>query len=62
MEIINSLWKIAIDCQDTAVNTKVVSLLLQLHTQVDFGMEQQISQFEDQFIESCFKIISEQNK
>jgi len=62
MEIINSLWTLAIECQDTAVNTKVVSLLLQLHTQVDFGMEQQISQFEDQFIESCFKIISDQNK
>ena len=59
MEGIQSLWNIAIDCQDSKVNNKVIQLLLQLHTNVDFGMEDCIPQFEDQFIESCRNIIND---
>ena len=32
-------------------------MLLQVHTNVDFGMEEEITSFEDQFIESCLTII-----
>ena len=32
-------------------------MLLQVHTNVDFGMEEEITSFEDQFIESCLSII-----
>lgn len=32
-------------------------MLLQVHTNVDFGMEDEITSFEDQFIESCLSII-----
>ena len=60
MANINMLWKIALDCQSTAVNEHVVNLLLSLYTNVDFGMEHLISYFEDQFIEKCCKIIDEQ--
>ena len=62
MEGIQFLWNIAVDCQDTRVNERVVELLLQLHTNVDFGMEDKVPIFEDQFIESCRNIINEQVK
>ena len=35
-------------------------LLLSLHTALDFGMEDRVAIFEDEFIASCFKIIREQ--
>ena len=54
------MWKVAIDAAEKKVNEKVVELLLQLHTNVDFGMEHLVPHFEDQFIESCFRIINEQ--
>jgi len=60
MANINMLWKIALDCQSTAVNEHVVNLLLSLYTNVDFGMEHLIPTFEDQFIDKCCKIIDEQ--
>jgi len=47
MEAIKSLWKIAIDCQEKLVNERVVQLLLQLHTNVDFGMEKLIPLYEN---------------
>jgi hypothetical protein len=59
MEGINGLWRIAIDAQEKKVGESVMKLLLQLHTDVDFGMEHQISTFEDQFIDSCLSIIQE---
>lgn len=62
MEGIQGLWKIAIDCRDTKVGESVTSLLLQLHTNLDFGMEALIPQFEDQFVSSCLKIIREQSE
>ena len=40
----------------------MTKLLLQLHTDVDYGMENQIPTFEDYFIESCFKIIRAQSE
>ena len=60
MEGIQGLWKIAIDCVDTRVGKCVTRLLLKLHTDVDFGMENQIPIFEDQFVGSCMHIIKEQ--
>ena len=59
MEGIQGLWKIAIDCLDKKVGECVTNLLLQLHTNVDFGMEDRIAFFEDQFISSCFGLIYE---
>jgi len=47
MNGIKALWKIAIDCRDKKVGESVTSLLLQLHTNLDFGMEQSIPVFED---------------
>ena len=47
MEGIQGLWKIAIDCLDKKVGECVTNLLLQLHTNVDFGMEDKIAFFED---------------
>lgn len=61
MEGINGLWKIAIDCKDKQVGDSVTNLLLQLHTNVDFGMEELVPQFEDQYIRSCMRLISEQS-
>ena len=60
MEGISILWKIAIDCQEKKVGEAVTKMLLQLHTQVDFGLEEKITQFEDQFVQSCMQIIAEQ--
>jgi len=37
-------------------------MLLQVHTSVDFGLEDKITMFEDQFIESCMRIIREQKE
>jgi hypothetical protein len=59
MNGILALWKIAIDCRDTKVGESVTNLLLQLHTNLDFGMEQHIPVFEDQFVGSCLQIIKE---
>ena len=42
MEHIEGLWKIAIDCKDAQIGESVTSLLLQLHTNLDFGMEDMI--------------------
>jgi len=39
MEAISALWAIALNAQDTKVASAVTSLLLQLHTNVDFGLE-----------------------
>lgn len=61
MEGIEGLWKIAMDCRDQFVGKKVTALLLKLYTDVDFGMEDQIPKFEDQFIQKCFNIINEQS-
>lgn len=36
---IKCLWKIAMNCQNEEVGKLVASLLLQLHTNVDFGSE-----------------------
>lgn len=60
MKGIKGLWKIAIDCKDVKVGEAVTQLLLQLHTNLDFGMEHLIPQFEDQFVSSCLQIIKEQ--
>ena len=60
LEGINGLWRIAIDCQDKKVGESVTRLLLSLHTALDFGMEDRVAIFEDEFIASCFKIIREQ--
>lgn len=60
MEGILGLWKIAIDSLDKKVGECVTNLLLQLHTNLDFGMEDNVPLFEDQFIGSCLKIIAEQ--
>jgi hypothetical protein len=60
MQGILGLWKIAIDCKEAKVGESVASLLLQLHTNVDFGMENMIPIYEDQFVTSCLKIIREQ--
>lgn len=62
MEGIQGLWKIAIDCLDKKVGEMVTNLLLQLHTNVDFGMEDRIPNFEDQFLASCFRLIHEQSE
>ena len=59
LEGISGLWKIAIDSQDKKVGESVTKMILQLHTDVDFGMESQIPVFEDQFISSCFGIIAQ---
>ena len=59
MEGIRVLWKIAIDCQEKKVGESVTNMLLQVHTCVDFGLEDKITMFEDQFIESCMRIIQE---
>ena len=56
LEGINGLWRIAIDSQDKKVGESVTKMILQLHTDVDFGMEDQIPVFEDQFITSCFNM------
>ena len=53
MKGIKSLWKIAFDCRDPKVGESVTSLLLQLHTNLDFGMEHLIPKYEDQFVFSC---------
>ena len=60
MEGINILWKIAFDCKEVA--SFVMRLLRQLHTEVDFGpdgreQKELISSYEDQFIESCLKMV-----
>lgn len=47
MEGIRVLWKIAIDCQEKKVGECVASMLLQVHTSVDFGLDEQITMFED---------------
>ena len=60
MEGIQGLFKIAIDCLDKKVGECVTNLLLQLHTNVDFGMESLIPQFEDEFIHTCLGLISQQ--
>ena len=39
MEGIRVLWKIAIDCQEKKVGECVVNMLLQVHTSVDFGLD-----------------------
>ena len=62
MEGIKGLWKIAFDCDDESVGKSTIKLLLQLHSEVDFGedgreQKDQVSKYEDQFIESCFKMI-----
>ena len=62
MEGIQVLWKIAIDCHEAKVGTGVTSMLLQVHTNVDFGLEQKITSFEDQFIDSCMSIIKKEKK
>jgi len=38
----------------------VARMLLQLHTNTDFGQDDKIILFEDQFIGSCFRIIEKQ--
>jgi len=47
MEGILGLWKIAIDSLDKKVGECVTNLLLQLHTNLDFGMEDNVPLFED---------------
>jgi hypothetical protein len=47
MEGIGVLWKIAIDCQEKKVGECVTNMLLQVHTSVDFGLEDKITMFED---------------
>lgn len=37
-------------------------MLLQVHTNVDFGLEEKVTSYEDQFIESCMSIIMSQKK
>jgi S-methylmethionine-dependent homocysteine/selenocysteine methylase len=54
---IKCLWKIAINCQNIDVGKFVARMLLQLHTNTDFGQDHKIILFEDQFIGSCFRII-----
>ena len=60
MEGINGLWRIAIDSQEKKVGESVTKLLLQLHTDVDFEVQDQLTTFEDYFIDSCFNIIRTQ--
>lgn len=56
------LWKIAMDCQEKKVGECVASMLLQVHTSIDFGLDDKITMFEDQFIDSCMQIIHLQNQ
>lgn len=37
-------------------------MLLKLHTRVNFGMEDKVVEYEDQFISSCMRIIREQKE
>ena len=60
MEGIGVLWTIAIDCQEKIVGECVTKMLIQVHTQVDFGLEQKITMYEDQFVASCLQIIARQ--
>ena len=62
MEGISVLWKIAMDCQTKKVGEGVTNMLLQVHTQVDFGLDDKITMFEDQFVESCMHIIAKQKE
>jgi hypothetical protein len=62
MKGIQGLWKIAIDCKDNKVGEAVTQLLLHLHTQLDFGWEEKIPIFEDQFIKACLEIIRDQQR
>jgi len=48
------------DCQEKKVGECVTKMLLQVHTQVEFGLEDQITRYEDQFVASCMRIISQQ--
>ena len=57
---IETLWNIAIDCEEKKVGERVTQMLLQLHTEVDFGMD--VTVFEDQFIKSCFEIMAKQKE
>ena len=57
MEGINGLWKIAIDVQEKKVGESVIKLLLQLHSDLDYEIQDQLTTFENLFIESCFRII-----
>ena len=57
MEGINGLWKIAIDVQEKRVGESVTKLLLQLHSDLDYEIQDQLTTFENLFIESCFRII-----
>ena len=60
MEGIAVLWKIATDCQEKKVGEQVTNMLLQLHTQVDFDIEDMITSFEDQFVQSCVQLIKKE--
>ena len=57
MEGVNGLWKIAIDVQEKKVGESVIKLLLQLHSDLDYEIQDQLTTFENLFIESCFRII-----
>ena len=59
MEGIAVLWKIALDCQDKKIGEQVLSMILQVHTSVDFGLDDRITMFEDQLIERCLNIIKQ---
>lgn len=48
------------DCEQRKVGECVTNMLLQVHTSVDFGLEEKITMFEDQFIASCLQIIERQ--
>jgi len=44
---IECLWNIAINCQNVEVGKYVARMLLQLHTNTDFGQDDKIILFED---------------
>lgn len=60
MEAIQALWKMALNAQDSKVASAVTSLLLQVHTNVDFGLEHKIPVAEEQFVQSCINMIRQE--
>lgn len=60
MEGLAGLWQIAKQAELSKVNDAVVSLLIQIHTQLDEPLKARLPEFEDLFISSCVGSIQEQ--
>lgn len=51
---LQTIWAVAMECQESSVIQKATQLLIKLHTQVTFALEHRLHEFESAFTQHCF--------